>query len=304
MSHLLMLLLLLLVGGHLVWRLADGSASDAQPALDRPLSAQDARGKRVTLPSPPKRIVSLSPGTTEMLFALGLKGRIVADTTYCDYPAEAKALPKIGDVNTSVEKVIAQRPDLVVASASANRRALEPLERARIVVFTVEPKTLDGAYDAYRRLGLITGQTREAQQMIKSMQSRVAAVKAAVAKDGRRPRVLLPVQIDPLMVVGSDNFMDDLVTLAGGVNAARDVGKGWVTLSPERVVVLKPDVIIAGKETAPRIRSKPGWGTIPAVRNNAIYSLRSEAARPGPRMADALEELARLLHPASFPRSR
>jgi iron complex transport system substrate-binding protein len=295
-----MLLLLLLVGRHLVCRLADGTAVASYAWGGNPLSAIDARGKRITLPSPPGRIVSLSPGTTEMLFALGLKGRIVADTTYCDYPPEAKTLPKIGDVNTSVEKVIAQKPDLVVASASANRRALEPLERARLRVFTVDPKTIAEAYDAYRKLGTITGQTRQADELVKSMKSRVAAVQRAISSERRRPRVLLPVQIDPLMVVGSDNFMDDLVSLAGGVNATRDAGKGWVTFSPERVVLLKPDVIITGKETAPRVRSKPGWRTIPAVRNNAIYSLKSEAARPGPRLADALEELARLLHPASF----
>jgi iron complex transport system substrate-binding protein len=269
------------------------------------VSATDVRGKRVTLPALPRRIVSLSPGTTEMLFALGLKGRVVADTTYCNYPPDAIGLPKIGDVNTSVEKVIAQRPDLVVASASANRKALEPLERLRLPVFAVDPKTFSETYAALRSLGQITGQTKEAEAVVKSIEFKVAGVTKAVSRDKQRPRVLTIVQLEPLMVVGPNNFMDDIITLAGGDNVGRVTGKDWGTLSPERVVPLKPDVIIAGSRDKEQILSKPGWSNVPAIKNRAIYSLPGdEANRPGPRLTIALEKLARTLHPRAFAASR
>jgi len=269
------------------------------------VSAVDARGKRVTLPALPRRIVSLTPANTEILFALGLKGRIVADTTYCDYPPEAKTLPHVGDSNISIEKVIAQKPDLVVASASASKKAIEQLERLgsrRIPVFAVDPKNMHEVYAAIRSIGQITGQTRQAEQVARSMQARVARVRKAVASARSRPRVLVVVQADPLWVVGSENFMDELIRLAGGENATRDAGPGYHAYSVERVVVRKPDVILIGHESAARIRSKPGWSNLPAVQRNALYAPDpNKFSRPGPRLAEALEELARMLHPQAFP---
>ncbi len=256
------------------------------------------------LGAPPMRIVSLSPGTTEMLFALDLKGRIVADTTYCDYPPEAKSLPKIGDVNTSIEKVLAQKPDLVVADAVANRRAVEPLEQLRVPVFTVPQGNVGQTYDALRSLGRATGQTSQAEHLVKAMQARVNAVRVAAERDQKRPRVLAIVQMEPLMVVGGGNFMDDLITLAGGINVGRGAGIGWAAYSPEKVVADQPDVILTGRSEAAQIRARGGWSGIPAVRNGAVYMVRTETVRPGPRMIDAFEEIARLLHPASFPARR
>lgn len=298
-----MLCLAVLLFGQAFWRyiqhLQQPGALHASTAPSG-LSAKDARGILVRLPAPPKRIVSLSPGTTEMLFAIGLKGRIVADTTYCDFPPEAKALPKIGDVNTSTEKVVAQRPDLIVADAVANRRAVEPLERLRLPVFTVAPTNLAETLVALRSLGKITGQTTQAEALAHTLEARTAAVQRAVAKSKDHPRVLIPVQMEPLMVVGSKNFMDDLITRAGGVNVGANSGPGWNAYSPEKVVVQRPDVILAGKETAEKVRQRSGWGNLPAVKNNRLYSPKTETVRPGPRLVDALEELARLLHPEAF----
>src|SRR5262249_36567511 len=159
-----------------------------------------------------------------------------------------KSLPHVGDVSISVEKVLAHRPDLIVASASANRKAIETLEGLgrHLPIFAVDPKTVAETYTAIRSLGQITGQTRQAEQVVQAMQARVSAVQNGVATDRRKPRVLIVVQDEPLMVAGAGNFMDDLVTLAGGVNVGRGAGDGWKTYSPERVVVEKPDVLIAG----------------------------------------------------------
>ncbi len=267
------------------------------------VSAVDVRGKRVTLPAPPRRIVSLTPGNTEILFALGLKGRIVGVTEYCDYPAEARALPKVGDVNISLEKVIALKPDLIVASASGNRMALERMERMQgspLPLFVIDPQNLSELYAAIRSLGKITGQQRQADQLVRSMQERVQRVQQRVSRAKTKPRVLFVIQEQPLWVVGSGNFMDEIIALAGGQNVTHDAGKGFFAYSLEKVVVRRPEVIIAGRETGLSIRDKAVWRQMPAVRNNAIYSLGPEAARPGPRLVNALEQLASLLHPALF----
>jgi iron complex transport system substrate-binding protein len=289
-----------LIVGRLVWRAAPVVHRTEVAAASPSIVAVDSRGRKLVLAVPPRRIVSLSPGTTEMLFALGLQGRIVADTTYCDYPPAAQALPKIGDVETSVEKVAAQRPDLVVADAVANRRAIEPLERLRLPVFTVPQGNLNESLAALEMLGKATGQTAQAANLVRSLRERIDRVRQTVARDRAKPRVIDIVQMEPLMVVGSSNFMDDLIALAGGVNAARDAGPGWAAFSPEKIVAVRPDVILAGRSTVDAIRRRGGWAAVPAVRAGRVYSLRAETARPGPRSVDALEELARLLHPGVF----
>jgi iron complex transport system substrate-binding protein len=289
-----------LVVGRLVWRAAPIVRRAEVIAASPTLTAVDSRGRKLVLAAPPRRIVSLSPGTTEMLFALGLQGRIVADTAYCDYPPAARALPKIGDVETSVEKVAAQRPDLVVADAVANRRAIEPLERLHLPVFTVPQGNLTESLAALEMLGGATGQTAQAAALVRSLRARIDAVRQKAARDRTRPRVIDIVQMEPLMVVGSSNFMDDLIALAGGTNAARDAGQGWAAYSPEKIAADRPDVILAGPSTVQAIRNRGGWSAVPAVRAGRVYSLRAETARPGPRSVDALEELARLLHPAAF----
>lgn len=262
----------------------------------------DARGRKITLPAPPRRIVSLSPGNTEMLFALGLEGRIVADTTYCDYPPAAVKLPKIGSSNTSTEKVVAMRPDLVVASVSANRTAIPPLERLNAPVFAIDPQTVPETYDALRKLGRITGAEHEAEEVIREMQSGFQKVAARLPKTNRRPRVLMIVQENPLMVVGPGNWMDDLITLAGGENAGREAGKPWAALSPERVPFLAPDVIITGRSSVASVKRRAGWSTVPAVKSGAVFSLDgNESVRPGPRLVIALEKLAGLIRGPSSP---
>src|SRR5947209_4317848 len=123
------------------------------PSAAQPVSVVDGRGKRIELPAPPGRIVSLAPSNTEILFALGLKGRIIADTSQCNYPPEARALSHVGDYRISVEQVVAQRPDLVVAHTSANGKAIPQLERVGIKVFCIEPFTLKQTYEAIRAIG-------------------------------------------------------------------------------------------------------------------------------------------------------
>lgn len=271
----------------------------AGSASQHGVSAVDGRGKRLDLAAPPQRIVSLAPSNTEILFALGLKGRIVADTSQCDFPPEAHALPHVGDYRISVEQVLAQKPDLVIAHISANRQAIQQLE-GRVPLFALEPLDFRGTLDSIRRIGQITAKTREAEAVVRGMQSHLARIQQIIGMSRAKPRVLIVVQAQPLMVAGIGTFMDDIVKHAGGINASRDA-RGYASYSPEKVVADSPDVILADPQSVAQIRSRAGWGSLPAVKHNALYSLPpSLFSRPGPRLALAVEELARRLHPEAF----
>jgi iron complex transport system substrate-binding protein len=268
-----------------------------------PLSATDVRGVKVSLSSPPRRIVSLTPANTEILFALGLRGRIVGVTAYCNYPPEAKQLPRVGDVHISVEKVLALRPDLVVVSASASRKAIERLESLRgshVPLFATDPRDFAGLYRDIRALGHITGQVRQAEALILSIRRRVERVRKFMVSSPAKPRVLYVLQADPLWVAGSANFIDELIHLARAENIARDAGPGYCAYSTEKVIMHDPEIILTTEETASRLPSLPGWSRITAVRRKAIYVLGEEAVRPGPRLVNALERLVKLLHPTSY----
>ena len=277
------------------------TATVAEPSRAAPISAKDARGRIITLSSVPKRIVSLAPAVTEILFAVGAGPRVVGVTSYCDYPAEAKRVPKIGDFRASVEKVIARKPDLIVASASANAQVIPQLERLRIPLFVVDTQTVTQVMDSILGVGHITGAEPGAARVVRSMHERIASVRGSVSRAKSRPRVLVVVDVSGPWVAGRGNYMDDLVSMAGGINIARDAGPGWPRYSAEKAIVGKPDVMLVTDRHAPRIGQVPGWSRLPAVAKNRVYSdLPISFVRPGPRLPDALESVARILHPQLF----
>lgn len=246
----------------------------------------------------PRRIVSLSPGTTEMLFALGLGPRVVGDTTFCDYPPAAKGVAKIGDVNTSDEKVLALRPDLVVADGVANARAVARLPKLGLAVLAVTPTSLPGVEDSLRVIGARTGAAREAEAVVTEMESKENLAARIAARDTRpRPRVLIVLQTRPLWTAGRGTFLDDLVTRAGGVNAGGSVA-GYGTFSRERLLASPPDVILGDAGTRAALSADPALRDLAAVRAGRVHALPPDlSSRPGPRLADGLVLVARALHP-------
>ena len=247
--------------------------------------------------APPRRIVSLSPGTTEMLFALGLGRSIVGDTVYCDYPPAAKAITKVGDVNTSYEKVLALRPDLIVADAVANNRAVARLMQLHQPVLAVRPTSLLAVETSLRQIGAKTGTTRQAEGVIAQMERKAyQASRLAAADKHPRPRVLIVVQTSPLWTAGAGTFMDDLVTRAGGINIGAAV-RGYGTFSREQVMAHPPDVVLGDASVQAAFRADPLLGRLPAVRAGRFYALPGDlTSRPGPRLADGLVLVARALH--------
>lgn len=245
----------------------------------------------------PTRIVSLSPGTTEMLFALGLGKFVVGDTVYCDYPPAAKRVAKVGDVNTSYEKVLALRPDLVVADSTANARAITRLQALHLPVLAVSPTSLAAVETSLRQIGARTGKSLQADAVVTQMEHKARlAAKIAAADTRPRPRVLVVIQVNPLWTAGNGSFMDDLVSRAGGINIGKAV-RGYGPFSKELALAASPDVVLGDSTVAPAFRTDPLLRRLPAVMHGRVYSLPPDlTSRPGPRLADGLLLVAQALH--------
>jgi iron complex transport system substrate-binding protein len=254
--------------------------------------------------APPRKIVSLAPSVTETLFALGLGDRLVGVTTYCDYPAAARKLPKIGDfMNPSLEAVLAKQPDLVlgVTGATDPVRARE-MERLGLKLVLVSVSNLKDILASARSIAELLGNGKAGEKLAAKITAQVEEVKKKVSPAPRRA-VLLVVGFQPLIAVGGKNFIDELITLAGGDNIAGRAAQPWLNLPDELVVAKAPQVIIEAGMGSEKESGKR-WGdlkSVPAVRERRIYSYPSDKIlRPGPRFGEALAEIARLIHPECF----
>jgi iron complex transport system substrate-binding protein len=267
----------------------------------QPVSARDARGVTVRLQAAPRRIVSLAPAVTEILFAVGAGPRVVGVTAYCDYPPEAKRLPRIGDLNVSIEKVLSRKPDLVIGDVEANRKALASLEGLaplRDRVFAIRSRNFADIFEAVRSVGQITDTRDQAARTIAAMRRTLAAIRLSLTKNRSLPRTVFLVQEDPLWVAGAGTFVDDMITAAGGQNVGRRAGAGYRALNLERLIALNPQVVLSTGVTLKDLKARAGWQTVDAVRQGRVYVLGYEAVRPGPRLAEAVRIVFRLLHPA------
>jgi len=264
----------------------------------------DQTGRRVNIPDHPRRLVSVAPSITETLYALGLGSRLVGDTDYCDYPAEARALPHVGTmVNPSLERIVALRPDLVLGTDEANRReTADQLERLGIPLYGVTAHTVDGTIQSIENLGSVLDWAGPTQKLVADLRARVAAVDRRV-QGKPRPKVLFVVQYRPLITAGRDTFISDVIRRAGGVSISDDMKPEWPHMSLEEVVARAPDVILFPKTEgfAPRLEELhrlPGWRDLGAVKSGRLYFVAETIERPSPRLIDALEEVAEILHPS------
>lgn len=258
----------------------------------------------------PVRIVSLAPSVTEILFAIGLGGRVAGVTDYCDYPAAAQNLSKVGGFKgKSLEAIVGLAPDLVIGTRDGNDQAMfRSLERLGIDTLTIEPATLTGVIESIRTIGRAAGREEAAGALARSLEERLFSVHARVA--GARPvRVLFVYGRAPLVLAGPGTFADDMIHWAGGENVAHDAAIPYPRFSMESVMARGPEVIVEGAmgsegDGATRSRAEAFWSrweSLPAVRDHRIVIIsESLIARPGPRIFDGLEILARSLHPGLF----
>jgi cobalamin transport system substrate-binding protein len=251
------------------------------------------------------RIVSLAPSVTETIFALGFGDRLVGVTTYCDYPAEARKIAKIGGfMNPSLESIVAKRPDLVIGVGGATDpvKARE-IERLGFKVNLISLASVSDILSAIKNIARLLGIPESGQKLARQITLQIDRVKRRVALAPRRS-TLLAVGLRPLVAVGGKNFIDELITLAGGENISRDAAQPWLNLPDEYVVAKAPQVIIEAGMGSERGESTKHWAdlkSIPAVKDGRVYAYPSDKIlRPGPRIGEGLEEIARLIHPECF----
>ena len=279
-------------------------------AAQFPVTVTDALGYRITIQRQPKRIISLAPNVTETLFALGLEKRIVGVTNECNHPPAAQRKPKVGGYTLiSVEKVISLKPDLVIAARGASQATVRGLRLTKIPLYTIDPMTLDEVLSTIKEIGNLTGRQAAASNLLGRLKARINRVKERVGQipKSRWPRVYFQVWDQPPITAGKDCFVGDLIELAGGKNIAHDVRRYGV-FSREALVARNPQVVILAsmgkggyQAEVENFSSQPGYHVISAVKNNRIYVVHEDLInRPGPRLVDALEQMARAIHPQAF----
>ncbi len=268
-----------------------------------PRSFTDGLGRAVLVAANPQRIVSLAPNVTEILFALGLEDRVVGVTSYCDFPEAAKAKEKVGDtLRPNLEKIISLKPDLVVVSTSSQLEDLtRRLDQLAIPVYVTNPRSARDVAVSIRRLGEVTGASERAAQIAGAMERRVEAIKRRVG-GLPRPRVLYVLQTGPLITAGRNTFINDLIDIAGGKSISGEEMADYPQFSRETVVARAPEVIVApsthGAELVKESDLRRDFATTPAIRSNRIVWIDPDLVdRPGPRLIEGLERLARGLHP-------
>jgi iron complex transport system substrate-binding protein len=260
-------------------------------------------GAKREAPAVATRVVSLSPSTTETMFAIGAGNLMVGRSRYCDHPPEAMKLPQVGGyVDSNIEAIMALKPDLVLgARGPAGTSVTDRLSAHGIGVFFPETETFAQIEEMILEVGKRTAHEEGARKTVDAMRARTAEVERAVGLRPK-PRVMIVFGLAPISVAGPGGFPDEMLRRAGGVNAVA-TGPAYPTLGMERVMALDPDVLIiaamAEPQAAERVNaSAPGWSSLRAVKQNRVVPIRDESIlRSGPRVGDGVAVLARAIHP-------
>jgi iron complex transport system substrate-binding protein len=288
-----------------------GTASSRSVPQQSPPSSRievkDETGRTVRIPQPVRRIVSLAPSVTETLFALDLGDRIVGDTDFCDYPAEAKKKPHVGGpVNPSVEAIAALHPDIVIASREINRQdSVRSLEQIGIPVYATDPHTVDQVLTSTQRLADLLGAADTGRAVVEKLRGRLDELDRRLA--GLPPKgVLMIVWLDPLISVGQNAFLNDALRRAGAHSVIHSP-QAWPAIDFEEVVRAQPDYLIISNDNRQQVdreldelQIRPAWRQLEAVRNRRVIVLSEAISHPSPRLVDGIEQLARALYPAQF----
>lgn len=276
-----------------------------------PLTITDGTGRDVEIKAAVQKVVSLSPSNTEILFAVGAGDATVANTKYCDYPEAAADLPKVGGFSAdsiSIETIVSLKPDLVLADAGGQTSLIEVLEKANIPVIALKASSFDDVYANIEIVGKVTGHKEEATELVKSMKARIAAVQEKIkdVAEADRPTVFWEVWDEPLMTAGPNTFISQMITQGGGVNLFADATEDYPSVSSEEVIKRNPDFVMGPdsmgeKLTTDQLASQPGWDKVNAVVNDHIVLLDGNmSSRPGPRIADMVETIAKALYADLF----
>ena len=282
------------------------SGRDAQSAPAALREITDETGRKVKLPQEVDRVVSLAPNLTEIVFALGDENHLAADTDYCDYPPEAAQKPHVGGtVNPNLEEVAALMPDVILATSINRRETVAALDRLGFPVFITDPHSVDEMIATVEHIGAALAVEKSAAAVAGDLRSRLSDLDRRLAGAPAR-RVLFVVWTEPLISIGSGTFIADALRRAGGRSVV-DTKIEWPHVSLEEIVRLQPEVLVfAGAHAVDTqreiesLRNLPGWRSLKAMQRSDIVVISDAINRPAPRMVDAIETLARALHPEAF----
>ncbi|MFW6180971.1 MAG: ABC transporter substrate-binding protein [Spirochaetota bacterium] len=265
----------------------------------------DSTGQAVTVPDRGARVVSLSPGATETLFALGAGDQLVGVSDYCDHPPElVRGKPTVGGFSTpNIERIQVLAPHVVISTTVIPLHLKTQLENMGVSLFVANPGSLDQYFEGVRQLGHLLGREREARALIEKLRRRVDRITATLEAAGVEPvRTFIEVFDNPLFAAGSSTLPGDLVRLAGG-KVVPDTESDYPRLSEEKLLMLNPQAVILGHnvDLDRFLSTHRAVAGIDAIKNRRILIPDPDVfLRPGPRMVDALEEIARFLHPEVF----
>lgn len=272
-----------------------------------PLTVKDATGADITFEKAPERIVSTSPSETEILFALGLGDKIYGVSDFDDYPEEALTKPKVGGVTKpNEEAIITAEPDLVVGGISMKDDIVEKFRSLDLKLYKTEPKKIDDILANILQIGVITDTQAKAEELVAQMKEDIRIVTEAAATIKEEDKKKVYIEFSPGWTVGKGEFMDELITMAGGINIASDM-EGWNAINEEKIIQDNPDVMIytadlvdekSGKPLEELIISRSGWEKITAIQEGNLTAIEGNVmSRPGPRITEALKQISEAIYP-------
>jgi len=269
----------------------------------------DGLGREVKLASPAQKVVSLAPSNTEILFAIGAGSQVVGRDEFSDFPAEAKLVASVGGSmgKYSTEQIVALKPDLVLAAEINSPELVKELEGLGLTVYYLKnPTTIEEMYKNLNIVGQLTG--HDTTDLVNSLKARVAAVDAKIATVTTKPSVFYEIDATDAnkpYTYGPGSFGDLLIARAGGTNIGNTLKDAYPQISLEQIVASNPSIILLGDSnygaTAEAVKTRAGWSGIAAVKSGQIFPIDDNIiSRPGPRLVDGLEQLAKLFHPDLF----
>ena len=267
---------------------------------------KDELGRNVTLPDNPHRVVCLAPSLTETVYALGQGTTVVGVTDFTDDPPDAQKKPSVGGLNdASVEKIVSLHPDMVLSLGEINREeTVDELEHLGIPVYVVDPQGLQGIMTSIQHVGDALNRSSDARALLKRLEGKREAVAARV-KGLPRLKVLVVIWYDPVITVGNKSFISDVISAAGAESITADMDQAWPQISMEEVMRRSPDRVLLVKAahggiSAEELKAHAGWDQLQAIRDNHIIYMGEKFIHPSPVVFDALEQLAKQLHPEAF----
>ncbi|MDD2922331.1 MAG: cobalamin-binding protein [Anaerolineales bacterium] len=289
---------------------ATAAPTEAQVVADSSITLTDGLDREVKLDMPAQKIISLAPSNTEILFAIGAGAQVVGRDQLSDYPEAAKSVQDVGSAFEALntELIVSLEPDLILAAEINTPEQVKSLEDLGLKVYYLKnPTTIEGMYANLEIVAKLTGRESEAAALVESLKARVAAVDEKIAPISSRMNVFYELDAtDPAKpyTAGKGTFISLLLERAGGYNIAADID-GYPQFSLEQVVAADPAFIILGDSaygaTPESIALRPGWENLSAVKNNQVLPFDDNlVSRPGPRLVDGLEALAKLLRPELF----